>query len=427
MSLQSLIDRPKELLELINDCLKPKESEKKQYGEVFTPMELINEMLDKLPVDVWKNKELKWFDPASGMGNFTIAVYLRLMESLKDEIKEDELRKKHILENMLYMSELNKKNVLICKEIFDLGGKYKLNIHEGDTLKLNIKDEWGIDGFDIVMGNPPYQDNQTAKGKRGGGDLLWNKFVIKSLEQLKKNGYLCFIHPSGWRKPESEKSKYKNLFKLMTYENQMIYLEIHNTKDGMKVFSAGTRYDWYIMEKVKKYKKTIVKGEDGKIIEIDLEEWNFLPNYNFNEINKLLAKNNMKSCNIIYGVSNYESRKKWVKKEKNNEYKYPLVHSTPISGIRYMYSSRNDNGHFGIPKVIFGDSGINNTLIDIDGKYGMTQHAMAIEIKNKEDGEILKKFIENKYFKDILLACSWSNFQIDWRLFTYFKDDFYKL
>ena len=77
-------------------------------------MILVNEMLDKLPIDVWKNKNLKWFDPASGMGNFPIAVYLRLMESLKDEIPNNEERKKHILENMLYMSELNKKNVLIC-------------------------------------------------------------------------------------------------------------------------------------------------------------------------------------------------------------------------------------------------------------------------------------------------------------------------
>ena len=52
MSLQSLIDKPKELLELINDCLKPKYVEKKQFGEVFTPFNLVNEMLDKLPSNV---------------------------------------------------------------------------------------------------------------------------------------------------------------------------------------------------------------------------------------------------------------------------------------------------------------------------------------------------------------------------------------
>jgi len=58
MSLQSLIDNPKELLELINDCLKPKEVEKKENGEVFTPMVLVNEMLDKLPKKIWKNKKM---------------------------------------------------------------------------------------------------------------------------------------------------------------------------------------------------------------------------------------------------------------------------------------------------------------------------------------------------------------------------------
>ena len=41
------------------------------------------------------------------MGNFPIAVYLRLMEGLKDEIKDVNGRKKHILENMLYIIELN--------------------------------------------------------------------------------------------------------------------------------------------------------------------------------------------------------------------------------------------------------------------------------------------------------------------------------
>jgi site-specific DNA-methyltransferase (adenine-specific) len=78
-------------------------------------MNLINEMLDKLPNEVWYNKDLKWYDPANGMGNFPIAVYLRLINTLKDIIPDNEERKRHILENILYMSELNKKNVYISK------------------------------------------------------------------------------------------------------------------------------------------------------------------------------------------------------------------------------------------------------------------------------------------------------------------------
>ena len=37
------------------------------------------------------------------MGNFPIAVYLRLIDGLKDEIKDVKDRKKHILEKMLNM------------------------------------------------------------------------------------------------------------------------------------------------------------------------------------------------------------------------------------------------------------------------------------------------------------------------------------
>jgi hypothetical protein len=41
------------------------------------------------------------------MGNFPVAIYLRLIESLKTQIPDNEERKKHIIENML-----NKKTCL---------------------------------------------------------------------------------------------------------------------------------------------------------------------------------------------------------------------------------------------------------------------------------------------------------------------------
>ena len=68
-----------------------------------------------------------------------------------------------------------------------------------------------------------------------------------------------------------------------------------------------------------------------------------------------------------------------------------------------MYSSRNDNGHFGIKKIIFGDSGIYNSIIDIEGIYGMTQHSIAILIENIDNGNIIKKYIESNNFKYIFI------------------------
>ena len=75
---KSLIDREDDLLNYIDKFLKPSEREKKLKGEVFTPLSLVKEMLDKLPEELWYNPNLKWLDPANGMGNFPIIIYQRL-------------------------------------------------------------------------------------------------------------------------------------------------------------------------------------------------------------------------------------------------------------------------------------------------------------------------------------------------------------
>ena len=70
----------------------------KQTGEVFTPPILINEMLDKLPAEVWFDPNKTWLEPSAGNGNFLVEVKARLMQANHDE--------KHILDNMLYSVEL---------------------------------------------------------------------------------------------------------------------------------------------------------------------------------------------------------------------------------------------------------------------------------------------------------------------------------
>jgi hypothetical protein len=157
-----------------------------------------------------------------------------------------------------------------------------------------------------------------------------------------------------------------------------------------------------------------------------MDKWNFLPNSNFDIISKLLKKENEKGCDVIYSTSSYETRKKWVSEIKTNIYKYTLIHSTHKSGVRYYYSSINDKGHFGISKIIFGDSGIYNVIIDDKGLYGLTQHSIGIKINNIDEGFMIKNVLESSIFKKILNDCNWSNYQIDWRLFSYFKKDFYK-
>ena len=197
-------------------------------------------MLDKLDEayikehgkSIFTEDGFKWLDPAVGIGNFPIIVYQRLMKGLK--IPNEEERRKHILEHMIYSAELTPKNVFIYKKIF-CGDKYNLNIYEGDTLKMDMKKEFKLPadfvGFDVVMGNPPFQE-KVGPNKT---ETLWGKFIIKSLTLLKSSGYLVLVHPSGWRNIDG---KFKNIQKeILTRDLQ--YLEIHNEKDGLKTFSSS--------------------------------------------------------------------------------------------------------------------------------------------------------------------------------------------
>jgi hypothetical protein len=200
MSIQSLLDRPKELLELIGDCLKPKAIEKKTFGEVFTPMNFINDKMLKDIEDywlknknenIWTNEKLTYYDPATGMGNYPIAIYYKLMDGLKDKIPDEKERKKHIIEKMLYMGELIKKNCFVVKQIFNLNNEYKLNLYEGNTLEIDIKKVFNKSKFDIIHGNPPYNEKLTKSGAKP----LYNKFIEY---YINKCDCLTFIVPSRW-------------------------------------------------------------------------------------------------------------------------------------------------------------------------------------------------------------------------------------
>ena len=83
---------------------------KEKYGELYTPTFLINEMLDILPKDVFKNKNLKWLDPGCGKGGFISEVENRLESGLKEKIVDDEERKEYILKEMLYLVDINKEH-----------------------------------------------------------------------------------------------------------------------------------------------------------------------------------------------------------------------------------------------------------------------------------------------------------------------------
>lgn len=92
-----------------------KEQKKKQFGEVFTPPELVAEILDQLPPEVWTDPMKTWLDNSCGQGAFLVAVKQRLMDSLKPWEPDPIKREQHILNNQIYGVELQQDNWRQCR------------------------------------------------------------------------------------------------------------------------------------------------------------------------------------------------------------------------------------------------------------------------------------------------------------------------
>jgi|SaaInlStandDraft_1057018.scaffolds.fasta_scaffold00735_19 hypothetical protein len=413
----------KKFAETVVEYFKPTCREKKNNAEIPTPRELKLEMTSKVPEDFWL-KPQKVLEPSVGKGGFCLEIIEFFMKGLEEKIPDEEERYKTIVEDCLYFADINPVNIHITKLILDPNDEYKLNYYEGDALKLECEKDFGLNGFNLVIGNPPY----NSSGNTGTGNTIWQHFVKLSLTKwILKNGYLCMVHPSGWRKPNTKRGKFYGLFKLMTCDNEMQYLEIHGLDDGKKTFDCGTRYDWYIIQKKPKDILSTVVDEKGVVSKIDMAQFKWMPSFNIDMCRGILTEEKSNElCPIIYDRSAYGADKKWTSKVKTDVFKYPCIHSTPKSGVRYMYSSKNDNGHFGIPKVIFGESGINHVVIDINGKYGITHGAMGIKVSSKKEAIQIKKALLSVKFQDFLKSSLFSSFRIDWNIFKSFKRDFWK-
>jgi hypothetical protein len=409
---------PGDVEQKILSYLSVRQEEKDKFGEVFTPMKLINEMFDKLPHAVWSDPDKKWLDPANGIGNFPMVAYMRLMDGLEKTIPDKQKRSKHIIEKMLYMVEINPKNVKISRRIFGSNA----NICCADFLKdqAKVMHDFGVELFDVIIGNPPFQKEQEGKREGGyGGRTLWDQFIKKSLDILKKGGLLGFITPPPWRKPEHE------LYDTMTKDNQLIYLHIFNKKQGQDLFHVSQRIDLYIIEKTRKYKHTAIIDEKGDSTELDLSKWKFLPNYAYKSIQKIMTSEE-DGIKIIYDRTIYGTDKKNMKNKETTEFKHPVVHSITQDGIVFWYTDDTTKGHFGVSKVLLNFNENQYPVNDYEGKYGMSQITFGIPIKSKKEGDDIVKAINTDEFSEIIKATKWGAFQTDWRMFKYFRPDFYK-
>ena len=420
----------------INANLSVRDLEKNKYGEVFTPYAYICDLLDQLPARVWRDTTLRWLEPAAGIGNFCLVVYMRLMDGLDVDAFPDQVaRHEHILRNMLFMIELNEENVARTRDLFGP----LANIQCADFLSASASADVSAD---IVIGNPPFQSpRETARTSSKGGQTLWDKFIVKSLGILRQTTppgpgtnaerFLCFITPPAWRKPNSP----HGLWTMMTREPcSLQYIHMIDKKTAIRDLCVQQRMDLFIVgvgggDDIGGGDgecRVITSAVDGNTLNlISPRDWPFLPNAGFESIKELLDPKGPDPRRVLYDRSAYGSDLPHMAPEYlAGEFIYPVVHTMTRRGLGLWYSNTKTRGtgHFGKAKVILNFNEKLYPYLDHTGEYGMGQFSFGLPVGSVAEGEAMVRALNSPRFTAIVRATKWGAYQTDRRMFEYFRE-----
>ena len=391
--------------------------DKEKLGIVYTPFFFIEKMFSLLPNEIFKNPKVKWLDMGSGTGNFTIILYIKLYNSLSDIILNNDERKNHIINNMIFMSEIKSDHIIKLKNLFG----NTCNIYN-NFLDIN-------NNFDIIIGNPPYNigkiktPSNNKISKKNDGISIWHKFIHKSLEILNNKGYLLTIIPAIWLKPDKF-----NVHKLLTQYN---IIKLHNltNKETNKLFN----YNAQIPTTYFLLKKELTNIKHINIFDNLLNKYSLfnyknnlsIPLFGIDIINKLLLlTEKFNTLKVI--KTNSPSNKSKFNEIENNQFLYCNIKTCKLNNLQpyiiYNYSNIPQIG-YNYPKLILAHKMYGFPFLDENGFIGIsTRDNYIIKDYSIENLKIIQKFLSSKLAIFIFLTTSYRMKYLEKYCFNYIPD-----
>ena len=253
--------------------------------ETLTPSALVEEMLDRLPAEIWQDPTKTFLDPAMGTGTFYLCLLQRLDRGLEGVIPDRGERLRHIMSRQLFGSEIDRKQLRRFEaSLRHLGlEQHVRNVYNFDSMQH----EWNMK-FDVVVGNPPYQE--TADGERKDqASNLWTKFWWLSFKLVDPSGHIALLTPTSWLSPSLDlRGMYKIDGKKRLWDVFESYDSISRVTDVDKYFpNTGSTFGW-VMVNVRHHSGTgglrFIEGYDSSL--------GFLPKNNIDSVKKLIDYDN---------------------------------------------------------------------------------------------------------------------------------------
>lgn len=227
-----------------------------RYGstmQTFTPQWVVKDMINMLPDQVW-NEHTTFLDISCKTGVFLIEIFKKLDEVLSKNPKyaDTATRRSHILNEQLYGLALDDKECLwySSRNVYGrIGAKNMKYLHAGgndssysydqlvknkkvEYMKALIQEEFGRNMFDVVVGNPPYNND------------IYLDFVTMAKAIQTQN--VCMITPAKWQAKGGPKNE---AFRrdIVPYMSKIVYYP--NCKEVFDIkIQGGVAY--YLCSKV---------------------------------------------------------------------------------------------------------------------------------------------------------------------------------
>ena len=208
-----------------------------ENNRVFTPKRVVNMMLDVFEAEnpaFFKSDKVKILDPYVKSGNFLAEAAKRFYKYSKDKDI------KRIIENQLFgIAPFDIYATLAQETVYGFADtKFKhclrnRNIRpepqieelvKAGKLEEVIKEHFGNMKFDVVIGNPPYND--------GAKQQLYTSFYVNA---IKSADNVCMIFPVGWQEPKNANNLKKMNNAKIKYDPQIVQIDNRqNVFDGVK-------------------------------------------------------------------------------------------------------------------------------------------------------------------------------------------------
>lgn len=319
--------------------------------EVFTPPDLVNQILDLLPASLWKDKTITFLDPACKSGVFLREIAKRLDVGLEDTIPLRQMRMDHIFTKQLFGLAITELTALLTRRSLYCSkharGKYsvcsKFKTDDGNIHYERLEHSW--DGerciycganranyergeeleshaytfihtenpedlfkmkFDVIIGNPPYQ---LSDGGAGASAIpLYHKFVIQAIKMNPR--FITMIIPSRWFAGGRGLDEFRKVMQSDKRIRKIVdYPKSRDCFPGVDI-AGGVNY--FLWDNSYKGNCEFVSNVNGvsntKFRDLDEYEIIIRDNVGINVISKVLSKKEAMMSDIVLSVSPFGLR-----------------------------------------------------------------------------------------------------------------------